>query len=1029
MGIKQEVEVVKRNDDKKDVCVDDLVNGVQQCTIDNNNSKGKDLDRMFMKLNLEDSRVKKNVRSSQPTEDDERDARSPQQTVSDKYIELEAPTDDDKEGNEDSINLNHGDKETKLEERGPMLGVPSNFTVELGHNSQYQFQTNYTLDDSHHHTALPENFPNYSLQACRSAQEKGSKRGMDDREVYHEPPKYVRPQNNLNAPWNGPNSGMTNANGRTVSQVYHKQMSGGTVYAPEDIPDDQLFNDRFSSPDQLEFQDLFDNKLEESLNHFDFLSGPELTPPQVMNQQVLGQCNQMPCKMSVGHQQQQQQQWRNVQSPLAHASQLPTSFANSFQQQQQQFENYSQQTMRQYQESGPGKRGSFGNDDYSDGYGSDLSPSNDVQSPPAASPCSVMEASPATLGGSPPRTNWSPPPSNMSHSSVDSGVCSPMADEQNGYTSVISPKQGHSMSPQSTSCLAPTPQTRVTSSSPPHQYMSPGLSTYQTVAQDKQVIPREDEVYVHPYIDAHLPALDCALEVASQDLMAEKLRKGFPAHSTNGNTSVHISNGTHVNNMINNINMDIYTGRVTMPPHSSPPFCGNNRQNNNTCSVQARKTPQISQKQNNISNLPTTVPATISFGDKKNIYQPSAFGVGQTNVKVSTGNSISNMQARPPQSIQGKIAIPPMNPKPRLQPIPGQMLPVFVATSGVMTHNGLVTPVFIMPQNVPQQSTAQRKLPTLIPKEPVKQKEQTVELIIKPANAGNAATSSESQGKKSSTSTPNAKKAAAPSDEKLLNLARRLVAEMSADDLKYKDEDGDMYLHVAVCKADRFMVQALLERLARENLIKIIDMQNSAGQTPLYLAVSTNHTEMVQLLVEQGADVSPFAELPSQTGYVEKTAAIHCASTKGEEYLDTLKALLKALKINLNQVNSDGHTALICAILAHGKMTTKETRINSVPIIRALIQAGADPNLQVQQSGKTALMYTLESRDLDLIESTFQLVDPQKLPIFLNTMAFDSSSCIRIADSIKPTLDQSAQQRLVNCLRHGSSRGFLGSLS
>lgn len=44
----------------------------------------------------------------------------------------------------------------------------------------------------------------------------------------------------------------------------------------------------------------------------------------------------------------------------------------------------------------------------------------------------------------------------------------------------------------------------------------------------------------------------------------------------------------------------------------------------------------------------------------------------------------------------------------------------------------------------------------------------------------------------------------------------------------------------------------------------------------------------------------------TSTGSNEKTAAIHCASTKGEKHLDTLLALLKAPEINLNQVNSEG---------------------------------------------------------------------------------------------------------------------------
>lgn len=40
---------------------------------------------------------------------------------------------------------------------------------------------------------------------------------------------------------------------------------------------------------------------------------------------------------------------------------------------------------------------------------------------------------------------------------------------------------------------------------------------------------------------------------------------------------------------------------------------------------------------------------------------------------------------------------------------------------------------------------------------------------------------------------------------------------------------------MAVCKVDRFMVQALLERLVREKLSEMIDVQNMEGQVRQFL--------------------------------------------------------------------------------------------------------------------------------------------------------------------------------------------------
>lgn len=46
-----------------------------------------------------------------------------------------------------------------------------------------------------------------------------------------------------------------------------------------------------------------------------------------------------------------------------------------------------------------------------------------------------------------------------------------------------------------------------------------------------------------------------------------------------------------------------------------------------------------------------------------------------------------------------------------------------------------------------------------------------------------------------------------------------------------------------------------------------------------------------------------------------------------------------------------GHTALHCGILAHGRpQRNGPGYINSLPIIEALIKAGADPNSQVSGS-------------------------------------------------------------------------------
>lgn len=252
---------------------------------------------------------------------------------------------------------------------------------------------------------------------------------------------------------------------------------------------------------------------------------------------------------------------------------------------------------------------------------------------------------------------------------------------------------------------------------------------------------------------------------------------------------------------------------------------------------------------------------------------------------------------------------------------------------------------------------------------------------------------------------------------KMLNIARRLVASMTTDDLQFKDLEGDTYLHVSVCKADRNMVQALLERMTREKLHVMINAQNSMRQTSLYLAVSSNHPEMVELLIQYGADVNLFAEHIQSDGVCKEIkAALHCAVSNGAEYLFTLRALLAAPNLKMDILNSDGHTPIHCAILEHGKVRGNEV-IDNLPIIQTLIKYGANLDAQGQKSGKTALMYAMESRNISLIEHVVTCLDPILLRSYLRSQAFDGNSCMRILENIQRDMSQEHRQRLHACLK------------
>merc|ERR1712142_835033 len=111
---------------------------------------------------------------------------------------------------------------------------------------------------------------------------------------------------------------------------------------------------------------------------------------------------------------------------------------------------------------------------------------------------------------------------------------------------------------------------------------------------------------------------------------------------------------------------------------------------------------------------------------------------------------------------------------------------------------------------------------------------------------------------------------------------------MRDEHLENTSDEGDNYLHVAVCKTDVYMIEALLERLHRSGKLDLIDKQNNARQTPVYLAVSANQPAMVHKLIRYGADVNIEGMMHGYQNERVTRAPIHCAASKGKEYFDTL---------------------------------------------------------------------------------------------------------------------------------------------
>uniref|UniRef100_A0A4W3J8S8 Nuclear factor kappa B subunit 1 n=1 Tax=Callorhinchus milii TaxID=7868 RepID=A0A4W3J8S8_CALMI len=123
-------------------------------------------------------------------------------------------------------------------------------------------------------------------------------------------------------------------------------------------------------------------------------------------------------------------------------------------------------------------------------------------------------------------------------------------------------------------------------------------------------------------------------------------------------------------------------------------------------------------------------------------------------------------------------------------------------------------------------------------------------------------------------------------------------------------------------------------------------------QTPLHLAVITRQTEVVELLLKAGADMSLLD--------CHGNSVLHKAAEQGD--VKTLNILLnkkgKALTDLLALPNNAGCYAIHLAVLA-----------NSLPCLRQLIAAGAAVDAQEQRSGRTALHLAVEQENISLAGS------------------------------------------------------------
>ena len=187
--------------------------------------------------------------------------------------------------------------------------------------------------------------------------------------------------------------------------------------------------------------------------------------------------------------------------------------------------------------------------------------------------------------------------------------------------------------------------------------------------------------------------------------------------------------------------------------------------------------------------------------------------------------------------------------------------------------------------------------------------------------------------------------------------ARQLLAK-GADVNARLDGDGMVPLHYAVAHAHREMVELLLEAGAD------VDATDGDGRSVLAQGAGAVQPEMVRLLLERGASVH------TATHYTRFTALMEAANVPRErlawfgateEVLDGIvRALLKA-GAKVSQASYIGETPLMMAAGEGYAM-----------IAKTLIDAGANVNAQTEVDRFTALMEAAKSGDAETVRVLVQ---------------------------------------------------------
>ncbi|CAB3399307.1 unnamed protein product [Caenorhabditis bovis] len=238
-----------------------------------------------------------------------------------------------------------------------------------------------------------------------------------------------------------------------------------------------------------------------------------------------------------------------------------------------------------------------------------------------------------------------------------------------------------------------------------------------------------------------------------------------------------------------------------------------------------------------------------------------------------------------------------------------------------------------------------------------------------------------------------------------------------------RDNDGDTPLHIVAAHMDLAKIYALCETLrkTKKDNENPFDVTNKYNETPLYIAAVQGNVEVVEYLLELGADPNAY------TTRGERTTALHQVAIRGN--MEMLNTLINSRGIRLNDMNGRGETTVLHAVRMNGIVDEHSGEpLDTREVIGQLLRAGADPSIAENITGKTIVHYAVNRMDVDMLDYLKSLVDDDVFTELANRADFHGDTAVDILCSSLPSEPTDPKVRQEVYIRLLAS-GAIGNMS